>query len=240
MNLIKDTWVSEDYDIFINYLMSLKDENYQLFHSRLLKNDNIEVIGIRTPILKEIAREISKGNYETFISQIKHLYYEEDVIYGLMIGYLKIPFTDILNFLDNFIPFVNNWSTNDLVCANMKIFKKNLDDGFKYILKLLDSKKPWKIRFGLVLLLDFYINDDYIDKVITICNSIKSNEYYVIMANAWVISICYIKYKNKTMILLKENNLDDFTFNKAIQKIIESNRISKAEKEEIRKLKRKK
>lgn len=240
MNLIKDTWVSEDYDIFINYLMSLKDENYQLFHSRLLKNDNIEVIGIRTPILKEIAREISKGNYETFISQIKHLYYEEDVIYGLMIGYLKIPFTDILNFLDNFIPFVNNWSTNDLVCANMKIFKKNLDNGFKYILKLLDSKEPWKIRFGLVLLLDFYINDDYIDKVITICNSIKSNEYYVIMANAWVISICYIKYKNKTMILLKENNLDDFTFNKAIQKIIESNRISKAEKEEIRKLKRKK
>ena len=240
MNLIKDTWVPEDYDIFINYLMSLKDENYQLFHSRLLKNDNIEVIGIRTPILKEIAREISKGNYETFISQIKHLYYEEDVIYGLMIGYLKIPFTDILNFLDNFIPFVNNWSTNDLVCANMKIFKKNLDNGFKYILKLLDSKEPWKIRFGLVLLLDFYINDDYIDKVITICNSIKSNEYYIIMANAWVISICYIKYKNKTMILLKENNLDDFTFNKAIQKIIESNRISKAEKEEIRKLKRKK
>lgn len=238
MNFIKQNWKAQDYKTFIHYLESLSDVKYRLFHSKLLKNDHIKVIGVRTPMLKKIAKQVSQGNYLEFISNINHEYYEEDVIYGFILGYLKIDFKKLLTLLQDFTKYINNWSTNDLVCANLKAFKKNLEVGFDYITKLLRSQNSWEIRFGLVLLLDFYIQDDYIDKIIPICSSIQSTDYYVLMANSWLISMCYIKYKEKTLILFKTGILDEFTHNKAITKIIESARISKEEKINIRKWKR--
>ena len=238
MLLNKDIWNTADYNNFINYLHTLSDTKYKMFHSKLLKDNNIEVIGVKTPILKDIAKEISSGNYIDFIKQIKHNYYEEDVIYGLILGYLKIPFTEIITLLNDFTPYINNWATNDIVCANMKIFKKEQAKGLIVIKEYLNDTNYWIVRFGLVLLLDYYINDKYIDDVLFICKNLKHQEYYVLMAIAWLISICYIKYPNKTINLLKNGYLDDFTLNKSIQKIIESKRINKVDKNKLRKLKR--
>ena len=226
-----------NYDEFISYLYSKQDLKYKEFHSKLINNSKL--IGIRTPILKDIAKNIAKNDYKKVFSYLKHDLYEENIIHGLIIGYLKAPFKDIINELDMFLPYNTNWAINDVTCANLKVFKKYQEEGYNYILKLINSKKDWNIRFGLVLLLDHYINDKYIDNILDITDNIKSDEYYVKMANAWLISICFIKYPNKTLSYLKNNNLDDFTFNKCIDKINDSYRVEKEVKENLKKLKRK-
>ena len=235
MNLENINWNKDNYNKFINYLFTFEDIKYKEFHSKLILSNNL--IGIRTPILKEIAKKISKGDYKTFIKLNKHEIYEEIIIHGLIIGYLS-DFNESLSLLDNFIPYVDNWAINDIVCANMKCFNNNQEEGYVFILECISSDNPWIVRFGIVLLLNFYINDNYIDKILDICNTIKSDDYYVRMAIAWLISICYIKYKNKTLNFLKQTKIDDWTFNKAIQKIIESTRVEIDEKIELKKLKR--
>lgn len=226
----------DNYNEFLKYLYSYQDLNYLKFHSKLVKDKNI--IGIRIPILKKIAKEISKSNYKDYIKYNSHNTYEEDMIYGLVLGYIKEPFKAVLEHLNIFIPYNDNWAINDTVCANLKIFKNNQEEGFAFIKKLLKSTNLWDIRFALVLLLDYYINDDYIDELYSIIDSIKSDDYYVEMANAWLISICFIKYPDKTMKYLLNNNLDKFTYNKSIDKICDSYRVDKTYKDELKKLKR--
>lgn len=217
-----------DYDKLISYLKENADLKYKNFHSSLVK-DNI--IGVRTPILKKIAKEISKGDYLSFFKQNKHVYYEECVLHGLVIGYLKLPCDEILKLIDDFLPFNNNWATNDITVSNLKIFKK-MD--FDVVLKYINDKDPFAIRFGLVIILSYFINDENIDKILSICNNIKSDNYYVQMANAWVISVCFIKQRDKTYPFLLNNNLDNFTLNKAIGKICDSYRVSIDDKKKLK------
>lgn len=235
MNLEKINWNKDNYNKFINYLFTLQDTKYKEFHSKLILSNNL--IGIRTPILKEIAKKISKGDYKTFIKLNKHEIYEETIIHGLIIGYLS-NFNESLNMLDNFIPYVDNWAINDIVCANMKMFKKYQEIGFNKILNYIESNNPFQIRIGIVLLLDFYINDKYIDKIFDIVDNIKNDNYYVRMASAWLLSICYIKYKEKTYNYLLNNNLDKFTFNKTISKICDSKRVDIKDKEKLKKIRK--
>lgn len=226
--------MKDNYNEFIVYLHSFEDKKYKEFNEKLF-NENINSIGIRMNILKDIAKKIDKKTIRVF----KFKYYEEKMIYGLYLGYLKIPFKDVLKEIDDFIIYNDNWAINDSTCSNLKIFKKNLNEGFIFINKYLKSKEPFKIRFALVLLLDYYINEEYIDKILNICNTISNDNYYVKMANAWLISMCYIKYQKKTYNFLLNNKLDDFTINKAISKIKDSYRVSKEDKLILNVLKRK-
>lgn len=235
MNLENINWNKDNYNEFINYLFTLQDLKYKEFHRKLILSNNL--IGIRTPILKEIAKKISKGDYKTFIKLNKHEIYEEIIIHGLIIGYLS-DFNESLSLLDNFIPYVDNWAINDIVCANMKIFKKYQEIGFNKILNYIESNNPFQIRIGIVLLLNFYTNDKYIDKIFDIVDNIHNDNYYVRMANAWLLSICYIKYKEKTYNYLLNNDLDKFTFNKAISKICDSKRVDIKDKEKLKKIRR--
>lgn len=224
------------YEQIIKYLKNEAEPKYKEFHYKLT-NDNT-IIGVRTPTLKKIAKYLANNNYQDFIAKSNFETYEEKVIYGLIIGYLKVDFNTQLEYLNDFMPLIDNWAINDIVCANLKSFKKNLDQGYSFIQKCLKSANKWQIRMGLVLLLDYYINKDYFNKIFIISNSIKNNDYYVKMANAWLISICYIKFPNETLNFIKKNTLDNWTHNKAIQKIIESKRIKQEEKQQLKKFKR--
>lgn len=230
-------WNQKDYQQFLNYLDSLAEESYQKFQQRLIL-DGKPLRGIRTPILQTIAKNISKGDYKNFLSINKMDRYEEILLYGLVIAKAKMTFSERLSYLEYFIPYIDNWAINDIVCTSLKSFQKHQEDGLKNIHSYLHSNNPWSIRFGLVLLLNYYINDTYIDTVLKLSNMIQSDEYYVKMANAWLISICYIKYKEKTTAFLKETTIDNWTFHKAISKIRDSKRVSKEEKEQLIKLKR--
>lgn len=228
-------WNKENYQKFLEYLDSLKDIEYKNFHAKLTKEDDL--IGVKTPKLKSIAKDISKYNYQGFFKANTHKTYEERTIHGLVIGYLR-NYDDTIFYLDRFFKYIDNWATCDLMCANLKIFKRNLDKGFIYINDLLSSNDGWKIRVALVLLNNYYVNDKYIDKLFDIADNVSCEQYYVKMSVAWLISTCYIKYQDKTYNYLLNNKLDDWIFNKTIQKIKESKRVGEKKKQELSLLKR--
>lgn len=218
-----------NYNELLEYLYNNQDNNYKLFQQKLLKNNKIKVIGVRTPILKALAKQNSK-NYEQFKNNTYNTY-EETTIHGLTLGYLKIEFKELLKELDKFTKYINNWSTCDLTVANLKQFKKNQKQGFEYVKKCIKNKNIWKQRVGVVLINSYYINENYIDEILELLSKIKTDEYYLQMAIAWALSTCYIKYPNKTINIIKEKKLDKIIHNKTIQKIIESKKINKNEKE---------
>lgn len=232
-NFIHTVDFNQDYNKFIEYLFSLKDDEYKKFNQKIVKTDNI--IGIRLPILKNIAKIIAKNEYLSFIKNNKHQYSEEIMLHGLVITYLKIDFNESIKLFDEYIKYIDSWATCDSVVMNYKIVSKNLDICLIKIKEYLKSDKPFIKRVGIVLLF-YYLNDDYIDEVLKLINSIKSEDYYVKMANAWLISICLVKYYDKTVKFLKSCQLDDWTYNKALQKAIESYRIK--DKDTLRKMKK--
>ena len=217
-------------------LFKFADEEYKKFQSSLCPNIN-DIIGVRLPKLREIAKEVAKENPIRFLEQYECEFYEEKMIYGLVIGYMKEDFKTRLKFLDKFVPIIDNWAICDSCCATYKFANQNLKEMFKYIQKYVKSKNEFEIRFSCIMLMDYYLIDEYIDNIFEIFNNIKSDKYYVQMAIAWAISVAFVKYEEKTRKFLENNSLDKFTYNKALQKIIESNRVSKDVKDDIRKIK---
>lgn len=230
------SWSLETYQEFLNYLNSLQDKKYQEFHSKIIVCDNL--IGVKTNELKKMAKEISQNNYKEFININNANFYETIMIEGFIYGYLKISFEELTEYLNKYLTKINNWAHVDLLVSNLKIFKKNQEEGFKYAKKLIRSKNNWIKRCGITILLNYYLHDVYIDKTLEIVSKIKTDDYYVKMAIAWLISISYIKYKEKTLIYLV-NIEDNFIYNKTISKIVDSRRISNDEKKFIKSLKRK-
>ena len=218
-------------------LFEMQDLKYKEFHGSLCPDmDNI--IGVRIPRLREYAKELYKCNNLKDI-KIEDKYYEELVIQGMLIGFqTKAPIKEVIKQVEEFIPKINSWAVCDTFCAGLKITKKYQTEMFKVIKEYLKSTQEYQVRFAIVMLLNYYINDQYIDQVLQILDNVKLDKYYVQMANAWAISICLIKYYNKTLDFLNTTKIDDFTYNKGIQKAIESYRITNEQKEYLRTLKR--
>ena len=219
-------------------IFELADTKYKEFHSGLCPNTN-NIVGVRVPILRNYAKQLSKGDFRKYLSNAKSDYYEEIMLQGMVIGLAKMDIDERIKYINQFIPKINNWAICDVFCAGLKFVETNRKEVWKFLQKYQKSKKEFELRFLIVMMLDFYITEEYINEVISILDSIKHQGYYVKMAVAWAISIAYIKYPNITMKYLKNNTLDDFTYNKALQKIIESYRVSKTDKNIIRSMKRK-
>ena len=218
-------------------LFELSDDKFKTFHSRLCPNtDNI--IGVRLPLLRQIAKEIAKGDWRNFLSNSKEEYYEEILINGLVIAYAKCDVEERLNYIESFVPKIDNWAICDSFCNTLKFVNKNKEIMWEFIQPYLKSYNEFEIRFAVVIILNYYITEDYIDLVLKTLDNIKHNGYYVKMAIAWAISMCFVKFEEKTMAYLKDNSLDDFTYNKSLQKICESLRVDKNTKELIKSMKR--
>ena len=233
MNLETINWSFENYQKFTNYLISLRDIEYKNFQSKLILEE-IHMIGIRLPILHKLAKQISKGDYQNYLNYNSHFYYEEILLHGLTLGYLKISFDELLDKLETFLAYNTNWAINDSTCANLKQFKHYQEKGFLWISEKLKSPNPWDIRFGLILLLNHYLNDQYIDIILELCSNTYIDHYYVNMAISWLLSFCYIKYPNKTEQILKRKQLSTWIQNKTISKIKDSYRVSKEQKDYLK------
>lgn len=225
-------------DKILKQLFELQDKRYKEFHSSLCPNvDNI--IGVRIPELRKLAKQIAKENPKEFIENpVKKQYYEEIMLEGFVIGYMKATLEEKLHYLDNFIPEIDNWAVCDCTASTLKFIDKYKKEVWEYLQKYINSKKEFEKRFAIIILMDYYLTDEYIDKVLEIYNKIDSDQYYVQMGIAWAISVCFVKYREKTRKILDNNNLSTFTHNKSIQKIIESTRVDKETKEELKKLKK--
>ena len=218
-------------------LLELADEKYKKFHSSLCPGVN-NIIGIRVPILRKFAKEIAKQNWKDFLDNPSDEYYEEILLQGLLIGIAKMPTQERINYLEKFIPKIDNWAVCDMTCSGLKFIQENQELMWNFIQKYLKSEKEFEVRFAIIIMLDYFICDEYIDEVFQKLNEIKQEDYYVKMAIAWTVQVAYVKQKEKTLQYLKNNKLDKWTYNKALQKILESNRVTSKEKEQIRKMKR--
>ena len=156
---------------------------------------------------------------------------------GMVIGLAVMDFDERLSLLDIFVPIIDNWAVCDIAIGDLKSVKKNKDKMYEYVQKYLNSDREYEVRFAVVVLMQYFIEDDYIDKVLQIYDNVEHEGYYVKMAVAWAISVCFVKYRKLTIEYLNNSNLDNFTYNKALQKIRESNRVSKEDKEWAKKMK---
>lgn len=216
----------------------LADKKYQEFHTGLCPNSN-EIIGVRVPVLRNFAKEmIKEENIEEYLENACDNSYEEILLQGMVLGLWKTNIQNFCTYLEKFIPKINSWAVCDVSVAGFKIVKKNKEEMWFFIQKYLKSEKEFELRFAIVMMLDFYITEEYIDTVLKILNEIKHEGYYVKMAVAWTLQVAFVKFPQKTMELLKDNKIDDWTYNKALQKIIESYRVDEKTKQEIRKMKR--
>ena len=219
-------------------IFELADEKYKEFHSKLCPNTN-NIVGVRVPILRNYAKELAKGDFRTYLKNAKNDYYEEIMLQGMVIGLAKMNTEERLNYIEEFIPKIDNWAVCDVFCAGLKFVNKNQKEVWSFLQKYRRSTNEFELRFFIVMMLDFYITDEHICEVIELLDNIKHTGYYVKMAISWTISVAYVKYPKITMEYLKSNTLDDFTYNKSLQKIVESYRVSDEEKDIIRSMKRK-
>ncbi len=236
MEFAKRKWTKKEYTNFVAYLDTLKDNQYAQFSKKIIHNAE-NILGIKTPILKKIAQKIVQGNYKSFLSINKNDYYEETLIEGLVIGYIKEE-KDFDLYLDAFVKKINTWSICDIVTANMKIIRKHREKYFPIITKYAKSKEEYVVRFALVCLLDHYKDRCYINSIFKIINSIQVDTYYVNMAIAWLLCEMFIRYKQQTIKHLDQLKINAFTYNKFISKCCDSFRVRKQDKKFLKNLKK--
>lgn len=218
-------------------LLLLTDEKYREFHSGLLPGTE-NIMGVRIPALRSIAKKAVKKDWRSYFKEGTFGTYEEIMIRGMMIGYARMEKEERKHLLDEFVPMIDNWAVCDCCTSTYKFMQKDQEEWFSYLQGQIREGTEFSVRFGVVALMDYFIQEKWIDKVLALYDSISHDGYYVKMGVAWGISMCYVKFPEKTERFLEENHLDAFTQNKSIQKIRESYRVPKEEKEALKRLKR--
>lgn len=219
-------------------LEELAEEKYRKFSSSLTPGkDNI--LGVRLPLLRKMAAKIVKGDWRSYLKEAADDSMEEVMLQGFVIGACGADLEEKLSLAADFIPKIDCWSVCDSFCSGLKPAPEQKERIWQFIQPYLCSHKEYEIRFGVVMLLH-YLEPEYAPPAFAHFNRIKHEGYYVRMAVAWVISMYFVNLPELTMAFLKENELDDFTYNKALQKIIESFRIDEETRKTIKSMKRKK
>jgi 3-methyladenine DNA glycosylase AlkD len=219
-------------------LKALAQEEYRKFTSALIPGDDV-ILGVRLPLIRSLAKEIAKRDWREYLAAAEDEYFEETMLQGFVIGLVKIDAEERLRLIAGFVPKIRNWSVCDSFCAGLKFTEKNKELVWMFLQPYLSSEKEFDLRFAVVMLMDYFIEEKYIDRILKLFDDVRHDGYYVKMAVAWALSVCYVKFPEKTMAYLQHNELDDFTYNKALQKIIESNRVDSGTKDLMRGMKRK-
>ena len=185
--------------------------------------------GISIPELRKFAKKIAKNDYKVLIYNNDFSTYELKLLHAFVIGYIKEDINVLLKYFEDFMPYVNDWAVNDSLCQNFKITRKYQDTVWKFMEKYFDSPKEFESRIVSVLLLSHFLDDNYIDKTINTLDKLSTNDYYSQMGVAWAFATIMGKYPDKCMEYLtsKNCNLDKITYNKTLQKIRESLKVSK-------------
>lgn len=237
MTVNKDSEITDITSWVRQELEANTDLKYREFHKSLVPGlENL--LGVRVPKLRKIAKTAARVNYEQFAAQANTEVYEELMIRGMMIGYANMDDHKRMQELNAFVPLINNWGICDCCCTTYKFIAKDREKWFEFLIPYIHSDQEYVIRFAVVCMIEFFLNDEFIDRALELLSPIRHEGYYVKMAVAWAVSIAYIKYPEKTEVLLTKNLLDDFTHNKAIQKVRESYRVSKEVKDRLKEMKR--
>lgn len=235
MELTRENWTQADYEELVDYLKSLADEKYKTFSDSLVPGVEAS-LGVRIPALRSAAKLIAKGNYEEFLECKKGAYREEIMLEGLVMTLIKCNYPQMLKYIKEYADKITSWETCDVV--SFKGLKKFLPEFWKDIEYFIYNENNWIVRYGFGCLLEFYLNDEYIDGVLEYVDSVNSDFYYVQMMQGWLVATAAAKCRDKTFAFLADNSLNAVTQNMAVRKIRESNRISKEDKELAKQLKK--
>ena len=222
----------------IDDLYKLQDKKYRDFQGKLIPNIDINnIIGVRTKELRCYAKELIKNNnYISFIENLPHKCFDENQLHAFIISEIK-NYDECILYINKFLPYIDNWATCDQLSP--KIFKKNKDKLLEQIKIWINSKKTYTIRFGIGMLMQYYLDEEFDVKYLEIVSNIKSEEYYVNMMIAWFFATALTKQYKYAIPFIENQKLDKWTHNKAIQKAIESYRITVEQKEYLKSLKKK-
>lgn len=219
-------------------LKSLSEEKYKKFASGLMPGVG-NILGVRLPLLRSVAREIAATDWRTYLSTADDEFFEEVMLKGFIIGSAKTDVEERLQLVREFIPKISNWSLCDSFCACLKFVNENRELVWNFLQPYFNSDKEFELRFAIVMGLYYFIDEDHIDEFLGLLVRIKHDGYYVKMAVAWALAECFAKQPEKTLEYLKNSDLDNFTYNKALQKIIESKMTDDSTRDMIRGMKRK-
>lgn len=216
-------------------LFAMQDLKYRDFHAKLMPTVNKDtVIGVRTPELRKFAKEYGKTEEaKIFLQVLPHQYYEENNLHGLLIEQIK-DYDQCIEELERFLPYIDNWATCDLLAV--RTVKKHLDLFIKEIYRWMESEHTYTIRFGMNMLMRYYLEDEFKLEYPEKVAAVRSEEYYVNMMRAWYFATALAKQYEKILPFLEEQRMDVWTHNKTIQKAIESYRITPEQKEYLRTL----
>lgn len=236
-------WNADSYKTFTKLLQSLSDEAYGKFNSRIIPDIGFSY-SIRMPILRKVAKKLEKNkeleSFYNFVSAGSS--YEEKLLQGMLMYKMNFKsFSDMMCSIDYYIRKINNWALCDSFVSNIKkLVEGNKEEFFSVIPKYIKSSDPWPVRFALVVLNNYYTEEAHLDFIFNSIQALENHHYYVNMGVAWLISTCYLVNKEKTKLFIQSGQMDDWCVNKSIQKIIESLRVSLEEKEDLKKLRKRK
>ena len=197
------------------------------------------VLGIRVPQLRGLAREIARGDWKIYIKGADTYYMEERLLTGLVIAYIKgITLEERFSLIRHWVTQINSWAVCDSVCSTLKPDKEGREAWWQFIESYMQSSDEYGIRFGVVMALCHFVDAAHLARLFRLFGAIRHEGYYVKMAVAWAVSVCYVKFPSETYDFLAQGHLDTFTHNKAIQKTCESYRVSGEEKGRVRALRR--
>ncbi|MBP3594833.1 MAG: DNA alkylation repair protein [Lachnospiraceae bacterium] len=217
-------------------LFALQDIDYKQFHSKLMPTINPDVIiGVRTPELRKFAKQLAKStDVELFLQELPHRYYEENNLHGFLIESIK-EFDACIAALNQFLPYVDNWATCDMMSP--KVMKTDLPELYEWVKVWIASGETYTVRFGVNMLMKYYLDETFLPEYPALVASIQSEEYYVKMVVAWYFATALAKQYDAVLPYIEEHRLDAWTHNKTIQKAVESYRILPEQKVFLKSLK---
>ena len=217
-------------------LLGMQDRKYGDFMKKLIPtSDPEEIVGVRTPALRELAKELGKrSDINDFLGDLPHRYFEENQLHSFVISALK-DYDHCVEEVERFLPYVDNWATCDQMSP--RVFKKNKEDLLVHIKKWISAEETYTVRFGIGMLMTHYLDEDFDISCPGMVAKIKSDEYYVNMMRAWYFATALAKQYDAVLPFIEEQRLDTWTHNKAIQKSIESRRITPEQKSYLKSLK---
>lgn len=220
-------------------LFKMQDMDYRDFNSKLIPTvDKESMIGIRTPDLRKYAKQLGKSSDAIeFLQTLPHKYFDENQLHAFIVSEIK-DFKSCVDKVNEFLPYVDNWATCDQLSP--KVFKKYHKELIKYIKEWLESDKVYTVRFGIGMLMEHFLDEDFDIMYPETVSNIRSDEYYVNMMIAWYFATALAKQYESILPFIEKRSLDIWTHNKAIQKAVESLRISDEKKEYLKNLKIKK
>ncbi len=220
-------------------LFKMQDMDYRDFNSKLIPTvDKESMIGIRTPELRKYAKQLGKSSeVKEFLQALPHKYFDENQLHAFIISEIK-DFKNCIAEINRFLPYIDNWATCDQLSP--KIFKKHHSELFAYIKDWLKSDKVYTLRFGIGMLMEHFLDENFDIIYPETVSKIRSDEYYVNMMIAWYFATALAKQYESIIPFIENMSLDIWTHNKAIQKALESYRISTEQKTYLRELKIKK